>query len=354
MTFALTSTLSILVGTSLTQPTRMGKLPAGTLVINDSAVTRVWISPYSAVGTGAGTPLDPKTTMRLTVDGDWYGIIDNGDTAAAQLYVTPYADQWQPSPTDIATATALAIVASGVPFIDQPLQIGFAFPTALPFGTTQSTATIDVTRWQSYYSWFGWDPAVFTYLQVTLVWLDGLGNIIDQDIVVFNGQGAGSPVTALGRAFIRGPIRGSMLRISFTNLSGSVNGNYNYSIYGSLRNVQSVRCIEDAATGNIITDQDISPGAGPVSLTQPLPLYSGQVAAGIQAIGTTGQTIRVIVQTGATTKTVFDRTYTIGTTPADYGLGFIFPRMPMKILVTNNGASAINGIRTTFIGNEPA
>lgn len=351
-TFALSATMPVSVGTSHIQPTRMGNLPSGALVINDSANARVWIGPTSAVGVGAGTPLDPKTTVRLTRDGDWYAIVDTNSTGPVQLYVTPYVDQWQPSPTDIATATALAIVESGVPFIDQPVDIGFASPTVLASGASRTEATINVERWQSFYSWWGWSPVVNQYLQVTLSWLDQSSAVIDQDIIVYNGQGAGSPVTSLGKAFARGPMRGSFLSITLTNL-GTLPGSYNFNMYGSLRNVQAMRCIEDTATMNNIFEGQILPGAL-ASVTQYFPLYSGQVVGSIQSVGTGGQTVRVILQTGPNSSAMFDKTYTISTTPADFALPFMFARQPMKLFVQNNGAGAANGVRATFMGDEPA
>lgn len=247
-----------------------------------------------------------------------------------------------PSPITSPIDAALAVAQQGAPAIDIPVLLGFAFLTNLNAGATAVIGTFAITSYSSFFSWYGWDAPVGTFLRVTLTWKDSTTATVDEDEIVINGQGAGSPTTA-GGAYIRGPVRGTSLSITFKN-EGLVAANYNYDFNGSLRVVTGLRCIENNATANLLFEGQITPG-GLSNMTQWLPLVSGFISTGFQAVGTNGQNIRLSLRTGITNSLMFDRTYLIGTTAPDYALQLIFPRIPMNLFVDNLGASAINGIR---------
>ena len=145
-------------------------------------------------------------------------------------------------------------------------------------------------------------------------------------------------------------MRGNQVQISVTNLS-VVAVNFVASFSGSYRQVQSVRAIEEGATGNILFQGQITPGANLTSDTF-LPLWSGEVGVSLQPVGTAGQSMRVRLQVGASNNSLFDKTYVLGTTPADLGLVMIFPRTGINISVQNLGAGGANGVRTTVFARE--
>ena len=241
-------------------------------------------------------------------------------------------------------------VPQNVNATDRPINASFAFPQAINIGMTVIGPITDTSTFSSFYSWWGWDAPVGNFLRITLLWLDIHNAVTDKDEFYINGQGAGSPTVA-GGAFIRGPVRGDSVQISLSNL-GAVNANNNYAFYGSLRNIQNVRAVEDGMTNNVLFGGTILPGANTTTQTY-LPLFSGAVAGSIEAVGTAGQTCRVTLQLGVSGAVFFDKNYTPGTTANDFGLNFIFPRVPVNIQVQNLGAQPSIGIRTIWIANEP-
>lgn len=320
--------------------------PGEPVVLFNGGAVRMWASQDQNFT--APIPINPFASSTWSARGPLYAKMDSG---TGVLYTSSQIDEIQPSPVDIAVQVALQLLASGVPFIDRPELISFAFPSTLVPGASNVSPTFDVSKFSSYYSWWGWSPVVGEELRVTYSFIDPLGQEVENDQVVFNGQGAGSP-TSFGGGFLRGPMRGAQMVVTAKN-EGGINGDYNFGLFGSLRNVQAVRAIEKGITDNVMHDADISPGAS-ATATVPFCMFSGEVGASIQAVGTAGQSIRVRLLSSVSSGVLFDKTYVIGTTPADYGLRFIFPRSPLVLTVQNLGASGINGIRTAWYMNEPA
>lgn len=218
-------------------------------------------------------------------------------------------------------------------------------------GITDVWTEVDTSAYSSWYGWFGFDPAVGSYLRFRFTWLDVYGSEISRQEYTINSQGVGSPTSANG-AFVRAPAFGESLIVSVTNIAGGVAGNYSFRLFGSLRVVTKTVCYESPVAGNDLFAAQILPGAT-TTTTSYFPLFSGNVCGSFRSIGgTAGQQVRVQLLQGVTGGVLFDRTYTVGTTPDDFGLLYIFPRVPCRLTVQNLGAVVSTGIRTQWISGE--
>lgn len=234
--------------------------------------------------------------------------------------------------------------------LERPQLVVFAFPGSINPGTLQMSPIDDMSVYTSWYAWFGWDADVGNYLNVECEWFDQNTAVVNQQSFVINGQGGSTP-TPFGTAFARGPILGEKLRVLVTNL-GSTVANYNFSLFGSLRPQAKTIAYEGPVKDNDLFANEITPGALTTS-TSYWPLFGGNVSGSIRSIGTAGQQVRVQILQGVTGGVYFDKTYTIGTTPNDFGINMILPRVPTKMTVQNLGASVLNGIRTQWVAGEP-
>lgn len=241
--FALNSTVPVLVtrGSGTPIPTRMGFLPANTLIINDDPTSRVWISPSSSVGFQAGTPLDPKTTFRLTRDGEYWATVDPSGTTDVQLYASPYINDWQPSPAAIAAQ----VLATGITVRDNPTLIGFQFSTAIPVTTNIG----DVRQYQSFtlsiqYEAPAAGPPASTCI-LTIEWGDtaAFGNILGRQTYEINSVFS----TDCGRTNIVDNMSGPFMRISLAAGLGAAS-TVTWVMYGSYRTVSAPRFYELGVT----------------------------------------------------------------------------------------------------------
>jgi hypothetical protein len=241
--FALNSTIPVLVtrGSGTPVPTRMGFLPAGTLIINDDATSRVWIGPASSTGYQAGTPLDPKTTFTLTRDGEYFATVDPSGTTDVQLYCSPYIDNWQPSPAAIAAQ----VLSTGITVKDNPTLIGFVFSTAIPV----TTSIGDVRQYQSftlsaqYEAPLAGPPANTCIVTIEFGDSAAFGNILSRQTYEINSVFS----TDCGRTTIIDNMAGPFMRILLAAGFG-VASTVTWVLYGSYRTVSAPRFFELGTT----------------------------------------------------------------------------------------------------------
>jgi hypothetical protein len=88
-------------------------LPDQTVIINTSA-SKVWVSNNPGMVSGQGVPINTQGNMVKSGDGPLYAVIDSAATQDAVLTYSSEASQVN-DPVAIASATASALLAQGVP-----------------------------------------------------------------------------------------------------------------------------------------------------------------------------------------------------------------------------------------------
>lgn len=143
--------------TATPQILRAGSYPGPYSIINTSLTATIWVANNPAVAPFQGTSIPPSTALTWTPldNEDLYVVLGNDGASilagAAPFIVSFDTTGWQPDPSAVATATALAILNTGSLIIDQPqVLVTNAYLSSLSTGVTPPFFQVfDVRRYSS-------------------------------------------------------------------------------------------------------------------------------------------------------------------------------------------------------------
>lgn len=119
-------------------------MSAGTLIVNQSADTVVWLGDGAGVSPGNGIPVQPQGSVTWASAGACYGVCDTGATAAVQLLVTDTVSAIS-DPVSLAVAVAERLASQQQPVNVQGGTLTGIAQTVTVAGIVQSELMAQVT-----------------------------------------------------------------------------------------------------------------------------------------------------------------------------------------------------------------
>ena len=294
------------------------------------------------------------------------GLVPNAQDIAAEILASALATNiaLAIAGSTLASTIAVQVLTTGVRQIDVPVNI--ASGAAVAVGVTGlNLGFFDTTAYQSIEFAVRYDavaafPAAGDWMRYQFLWYDDTAtNLLWVDTFEHISTSEPSGNFAGKFTFCNAPVKGARLQI--VSAIGSAASTVTYNLWGTNRAVPRFTLRQDFAafgsTDNILAAGQSIPGAGPgTTATVFIPIFTGSALIRFAAVGTAAQTVRVQLFMGSPGQAFWDDTYTIGPAlPASQEIKFVtvMPRRGFRMVVTNNGAGAANGVRYTFVSQEP-
>lgn len=206
-----------------TSPVRIGgsSIDAPFRIINFGP-SNIYVSDNSGIRPGAGTPIYSGTSLQWLKPTQLFAIADTN----ADVLVTTEIDDWTGDPVALATATAAAILNSGIVLIDQPQLLS---NVQIRSSNNFSTGLIDVSHYQS----------IILQLDATTSFNTAVSNLCNINFYYSSNPAAvfrSIPLRFTDVGYPEGIWRGSLPIIgAFVEVASPTNTNVNCGIWGSNR-----------------------------------------------------------------------------------------------------------------------
>jgi hypothetical protein len=213
-------------------------LPTGATIYNTDTANAIWVSSATGVTPGTGIRVGPRGSIQWTTNGAaCYACTDTG--VSQSVTITVSTDTANPvNPIDVATATATALLAQGIPsvFLGELIESGTNLP-ALGGPNTYGFLNLDVSRFASIVVYL--NPGAIGQISTTCQDGSGAYNLGSFDFPY--------TYTAGGGVSFAIPVTGPLLDLVLASTATT----YVYAVYGSNRSVPANRVFTGTATNKI-------------------------------------------------------------------------------------------------------